>query len=310
MNPSASGGTDFAAALIPGEWEHRFVSAGGSRFHLAQTGPPGIENRLVVLLHGFPQFWWAWRRQLVDLGEAGYRTVAMDLRGYAASDKPPRGHTLLDLAADVAAVIGSLGAKRAVVVGHGLGGMVAWTMTATHPDVLAAVGVVGAIHPGARRFRSALLGTPLAAAQMLLLSAPVVAERAVERGDLVGHLLRTWSGQGWPSEAEASVYRDLMRVPFAAGKALEQVRWAIGLVAGSRRRRFGALFGVSPTCPVLHVHGAADHLLRVQAVAAPRLGGPAYEYRVVPGAGHFPPEEAPAACSELLLEWLARTSPA
>jgi pimeloyl-ACP methyl ester carboxylesterase len=64
-------------ALVPGPWTHRDLSANGTRFHLAEQG----EGPLVLLLHGFPQFWWSWRHQLPGLADAGYRAVAPDLRG-------------------------------------------------------------------------------------------------------------------------------------------------------------------------------------------------------------------------------------
>ena len=100
--------TDASSVLIDGPWQHRFVSANGARFHVAEQG----EGPLVLLLHGFPQFWWAWRHQMPALADAGYRVAAMDLRGYGASDKPPRGYDTFTLAADVASVIRSLGEKR------------------------------------------------------------------------------------------------------------------------------------------------------------------------------------------------------
>ena len=76
---------------IDGPWSHRSVSANGTRFHLAESG----DGPLVLLLHGFPQFWWTWREQLTSLSQAGYRAVAVDLRGYGGSDKPPRGYDLV-----------------------------------------------------------------------------------------------------------------------------------------------------------------------------------------------------------------------
>ena len=94
------------------------VAANGARFHVALVG----DGPLVLFLHGFPEFWWAWRHQLPAVAAAGYCAAAMDLRGYGASDKPPRGYDLSTLAADVAGVIRSLGARDAVVVGHGWGG--------------------------------------------------------------------------------------------------------------------------------------------------------------------------------------------
>jgi pimeloyl-ACP methyl ester carboxylesterase len=74
-----------AVVQIGGPWTHRSVSANGTRFHAAEAG----DGPLVLLLHGFPEFWWTWRHQLATLPAAGFRAVAVDLRGYGGSDKPP-----------------------------------------------------------------------------------------------------------------------------------------------------------------------------------------------------------------------------
>src|SRR5918996_4635656 len=120
-----------SAVLVDGPWRHRDVTASGLRFHVAEHGP--ADGPLVLLLHGFPEFWWSWRHQLVALGEAGFHAVAPDLRGYGASDKPPRGYDAYTLTADVAGLVKALGAAEADVVGHDWGGLLAWTMAALHP---------------------------------------------------------------------------------------------------------------------------------------------------------------------------------
>ena len=99
---------------VDGPWSHRPVTANGTRFHIAEAG----EGPLVLLLHGFPQFWWTWRAQLEALSAAGYRAVAADLRGYGGSDKPPRGYDLITAASDAAGMVRALGEANAVVVGH------------------------------------------------------------------------------------------------------------------------------------------------------------------------------------------------
>src|SRR5246500_896567 len=140
---------------ITGPWTHRSVTANGSRFHVASSG----EGPLVLLLHGFPQFWWTWRHQLTALQAAGYRAVAPDLRGYGGSDKPPRGYDLITAAADAAGLIRALGEANAVVVGHGWGGLVAWTLGVFHPKVAGRLAVVSTAHP--LRMRSAMLTHPV-----------------------------------------------------------------------------------------------------------------------------------------------------
>jgi pimeloyl-ACP methyl ester carboxylesterase len=306
--PRQTPGTDFSAALIPGPWEHRFICANGSRFHAAVAGPEDADAPLVVLVHGFPQFWWAWRHQLADLAGAGYRTAALDLRGYAASDKPPRGHSLPFLAQDVAAVIASLGADRAVVAGQGLGGLVTWAMTAYCPDALTAAAVFDAAHPTAIGRVARLWVSPRAAAQALALGLPLAPERAILKRGAVDTFLGTWSAHGWTDHEAARLYRDMLRIPFAAAKAVEQVRWTLRSPMSAQRRRFDAQLARPARVPVLHVQGARDGLLRPTAVAAHALGGPDYQFVTVGDAGHFLPEEAPRRTSDLLLRWLDRVA--
>ena len=138
-----AGAPDSSTALVEGPWTHRGVPANGITVHIAElgTGP------LVLLLHGFPQFWWAWRRQLVDLADAGFRCVAVDMRGYGASDKPPRGYDTPTLARDVAQLVSALGETDAMVVGTDVGGLLAWTMASRHPRVVRSLAIVAAAHP-------------------------------------------------------------------------------------------------------------------------------------------------------------------
>ena len=127
----------------------------GVRLHYVErgTGP------LVVLLHGFPQYWGAWRRQIPALAEAGFRVVAPDLRGYNLSDRPAGvdAYRTGRLAWDVATLVERLGADRAHVVGHDWGGVIAWRLVAGHPERVHRVAIVNAPHP--RRFARALAQT-------------------------------------------------------------------------------------------------------------------------------------------------------
>src|SRR5215472_206477 len=144
-----------SVVAIDGPWSRRSVSANGTRFHVVTSG----EGPLVLLLHGFPEFWWTWRQQLVSLSEAGYRAVAADLRGYGGSDKPPRGYDLMTAAADAAGLIRALGEANAVVVGHDWGGLAAWTLAVYFPKAVRRLSVVSMAHP--LQMRAALAGSPL-----------------------------------------------------------------------------------------------------------------------------------------------------
>ncbi len=122
------------------EITHRTVrSAGGLRMHVAEAGT----GPLVLLLHGFPESWYAWRHQLVALAEAGFHAAAPDQRGYGRTGGPDEvdRYSILHLTGDAIGLVGALGAEQAVLVGHDWGAPVAWTAALTRPDVVR--GVVG-----------------------------------------------------------------------------------------------------------------------------------------------------------------------
>jgi pimeloyl-ACP methyl ester carboxylesterase len=294
---------DAAEILVEGPWRHRFVAANGARFHVAEAGT----GPLVLLLHGFPEFWWAWRHQLPVLADAGYHAVAMDLRGYGASDKPPRGYDTPTLAADVAGVVRGLGAQRAFVVGHDWGAWIAWSMPALQPRVTRAVGALAMAHPLTLRSALGRKGQRRAVGRLLAFQSPVTPERFLGDKDGVARLLRAWSGPGWPDGDSEERYTRAMRLPFVAHTSMEYYRWAARSVWRADGRRFAAAVRDPVRVPVLQVHGGLDPwVLPETAVAsARRVEGP-LRFELVPGAGHFLPEEAPHRVNQVLLEWLAQ----
>lgn len=297
---------DASLVLVDGPWEHRFVAANGARFHVAEQG----EGPLVLLLHGFPQFWWAWRHQLSALAEAGYRACALDLRGYGASDKPPRGYDTRTSATDVASVLRSLGGSRAAIVGHGWGGWIAWAMPTLQPTVTRAVASVSMPHPLV--FRKASLTQPAqlkASGYLAGLQRPFIPERQMTvNGGYVQRLLREWaSPEGiWPSPQEASLYAEAMALPFVAHSAAEYYRWVVRSQLRPDGWRFAASMRTPITVPVLQLHGAHDPVVLPRTALEPveAVTG-RFERHLVPDAGHFLPEEAPDVVTAHLLDWLA-----
>ncbi len=292
---------DTADLMLEGPWRHRLVPANGARFHVAEAG----EGPLVLLLHGFPQFWWAWRQQLATLAGAGYRAVAMDLRGYGGSDKPPRGYDTMTLAADVAGVIKGLGESEAVVVGHDWGGWIAWSMPSLAPGVTRAVASVSMAHPLQLRAGMADHRQRVAASRVLAFQLPMKPERWLVSGG-VGQVLRSWGGPGYPTDEVAATYQKAMRVPFVAHTCLEYYRWAFRSVPRRDGRRFVAAVERPVTVPVLQLHGEADpFVLPRTAEQSSRWAAGPYTWCAVPGAGHFLPDERPDAVDAALLPWLA-----
>lgn len=297
--------SDAASVLIDGPWEHRFVSANGARFHLADLG----DGPLVVLLHGFPQFWYTWRHQLVALADAGFRAVAIDLRGYGASDKPPRGYDTYTACADTAAVIRAVGEQEAVIVGQGLGGWVAWSMPTLQPGVTRAVASLSMPHPRVMRAASLRDRRQIRANGYIAgLQRPFIPERVMTRDSAyVAEVLRAWAAPdgAYPTDEDVERYAAAMALPFVAHSAAEHYRW----LGRSQLRQDGPLFAhrLRPPIhvPVLHLHGSADRCV----IGAATTGSDAYvasrfESHAVDGAGHFLSEEAPERVNDLLVSWL------
>ena len=288
-----------------GPWTHRTVSANGARLHLAESG----DGPLVLLLHGFPTYWYTWRRVLPALAESGYRAVAMDLRGYGGSDKTPHGYDPLSLATDVVSVVRSLGVRDVIVVGHGWGGLLAWTLASAHPDLTRAIVPVSMPHP--HRLRHAMLhdGKQRRAGRYALgYQWPFLPERRLtEHGaERVARLLRERSvDSSWLDESTEGMFRAAMLGPASAHCALEYHRWAIRSIPRRDGRTFMTATSGPVAQPVLQVHGQQDPSILLTSVdgSADFTSG-RYDVHVL-DTGHLPHEEASDDFTAALLTWLA-----
>lgn len=122
---------------VPGVWKRHFVQVNGIRIHVAEKG----EGPPVLLLHGFPEFWWSWRHQMEALAAAGYRAISPDLRGYGDSDAPPEvgDYDIHHLVQDLAGLLDHLGVNKLPVVGHDWGSILLWQWALLQPERVAAV---------------------------------------------------------------------------------------------------------------------------------------------------------------------------
>ena len=292
------------AIRASGPWTHRDVSANGSRFHVVDAG----DGPAVVLLHGFPTFWWTWRRQIEQLADAGYRAIAMDLRGYGGSDHPPHGYDPRTLSADVAGVIRSLGEEDAVIVGHGWGGLVAWSTAVLEPDTVRAIAPVSMPHP--RRLRAATLrrGDQRSAVRYALgFQVPFLPERslAAHDGSRISALMTEWSHDPtWLDEHASETFRAaFLRWP-TPHTSIEYHRWAVRSTVRPDGLSYMSLMEAPIQRPVLQVHGAHDPMLLPRTVDGSEQYVRGDYRRVDLEAGHFPHEEQPAAFLAALVPWL------
>jgi pimeloyl-ACP methyl ester carboxylesterase len=322
MSRSRTGGDigrvpDPSIVRIDGPWRHLEVHANGIRFHVVEadaktneTSEPMTERPLVILLHGFGEFWWSWRHQLRGLRNA--RVVAVDLRGYGGSDKPPRGYDGWTLAGDTAGLVRALGHPSATLIGHADGGLVCWATSVLHPRMVRAIAVISSPHPAALR-SSALTRRDQGRAllpSMLRYQVPTWPERALTRHNAaeLERLVRSRAGAKWLASDDfsesISYMRQAIQIPSAAHSALEYQRWAVRSQLRSEGRRFMRSMKGPLAVPMLHIRGDADPYVLADPVNRTQRYAPHGRYVSIGDAGHFAHEEAPEAVNDQLSRFL------
>jgi pimeloyl-ACP methyl ester carboxylesterase len=282
------------------ELTHRYADLGDVRVHYVEAG----EGPLVLLLHGFPQFWYEWRHQIPALVEAGFRVVAPDMRGYNLSDKPPgvRAYRLELLARDVERLILACGERTAAVVGHDWGAITAWFAAMRHPGRVGRLAILNVPHPA--RFPEVLLspGQLLRSSYVLFFQLPGLPEEVIRAGDFA--LLRSALRRD-PVRAGAFTAEDIERYvgamarPGALTATLNYYRALLRNPKGTRAllKRVEA--------PVLVIWGERDRFLNRGLAEPPRLWVPnLLRVERLPDASHWVAEDRPLEVNTLLLDFL------
>ncbi len=315
---------DPSVVYLDGPWRHLQVHANGIRFHVVEAErsqddqADNPDRPLVILLHGFGSFWWSWRHQLRGLAAGtSARVVAVDLRGYGGSDKPPRGYDGWTLAGDTAGLVRALGHRSATLIGHADGGLVCWATSVLHPRAVTAIGLVSSPHPVALR-ASALTRRDQGRAllpSMLRYQVPFWPERELTRNGAaeLEHLVRARASAKWQvsedfAETIAHV-RTAARIPGATHCALEYQRWAVRSQLRAEGRRFMRSMKRPLAIPVLHLRGDADPYVLTDPVHRTRQFAPHGHFVSIDGAGHFAHEESPEAVNAQLTRFLAQVYP-
>ncbi|MDO4613633.1 MAG: alpha/beta hydrolase [Actinomycetaceae bacterium] len=273
----------------PGPWVHRDLSVNGTQLHIVETGNLRSTDAL-ILIHGFPQMWWAWRDVLEAHADSDRRVVAMDIRGSGGSDRPPTGYDLVTLARDAIGVATSVGARRAVLVGHGIGGVLAWTAAAIAPGLIRGIVPIAAPHPLELRTYLHALFTR-GAATYALFHVPVAGPHRLRSTRGVRGILGNWSAPANRARvlAGSARYHEVLSAPFAAEAALRPLKQLRFLTRQERR-----LLRVPVASPVLAVRGRSDRIMPAQAFARDAEHVVSLLTHVaLPECGHFVPEEAP-----------------
>ena len=206
--------------------EHGYAEVNDVRLHYAAEG----SGKLIVFLHGFPEFWYMWKEQLEEFGQ-DHRAVALDMRGYNLSSKPAEvnAYRVEHLVEDVRAFVAHLGYERFVLVGHDWGGVVAWAFALSHPKLLERLIIINAPHPAV--FDRELRNNPAqqAASQYMLLFRSSQAEDALSANHyvaMVEGVLKPGIEAGYISEADRIAYLEAWSQPGALTGGLNYYRAA------------------------------------------------------------------------------------
>jgi pimeloyl-ACP methyl ester carboxylesterase len=293
---------DDPADRISVSLEREWVDRAGVRLHVRAAGSD--EGPLVVLLHGFPEFWYGWRHQIAALAEAGYRVMVPDQRGYNRSGAP-RAVTAYDLdllVDDVCALIDAAGRERASVVGHDWGGMVGWHLAHARPERLRHLAVLNVPHPHV--FRATLrssLGQLLRSTYALFFQLPAVPEWLLGRNDgqLLAAMLRGSGQLGTFDDTDLAIYR-------RAWRRSDRLRGMLNWYRAAARR---ALRTAPPSTlidvPTLVVWGAQDVALSRRMAAPSAAMCTDGQLKVIEEATHWVQHDAPETVNRLLLDHLA-----
>ena len=245
---------------------HGYAQVGGLRLHYAERGNG---QRLVVLLHGFPECWYSWRHQLMALGDR-YTVVAPDMRGYNLSDRPERveDYAMDKLIDDVTGLIRHFGAKQAAVVGHDWGAGVAWAVAHKYPEYVWKLATMQVPPPAAWRdnmtFKQALSSW-----YMLFFQLPYLPEWFMSANDFAT-LEKTFKGTvarpGTFTDTDIAVYKNAFRQPGAMTAAINYYRANFFPLIFKRRDGKESKGGWRVRVPTLFIYGERDHAVVPETV--------------------------------------------
>ena len=281
---------------------HHYVPTNGLQLHVVQAGP--ADGPLVVLLHGFPEYWASWRAQLAALAAAGYRVWAPDQRGYNLSDKPLgiAAYTLPTLAADIIGLLDAAGAVQASIVGHDWGGIVAWYLAAHYPSRVVRTTIINVPHPAVVLPNLWRVPSQLARSWYIgFFQVPGLPERLIRRRNwrFGAQALLGTSRPGTFSAAEVARYKVAWAQP---GALTAMLNWYRAL-----RRPSGAWPRIGG--PVQIIWGKHDAFLDARLAQLSLQECTNGELQYFPDATHWVQLEEPAVVNDLILAFLARPVP-
>lgn len=296
-------------AASEGDVEHRRIAVGPDAdgrqmtLHVALAGPE--RGKPVILLHGFPEFWWSWRYQILALAEAGYRVIAPDMRGYNTSDKPEAtsAYRIENLVSDIAGLVRGLGYDKTHLVAHDWGGLVAWNVAASRPDVVDRLVIMNAPHP--KLFQRELLSWAQLKKSWYVFAfqVPRLPELRIQKLSTLESAFRGWSRRREHfDDATIARYLEAVRQPGAARAMISYYR------AGFRAFFTGDALRGSRLAPIraktMVIWGMDDRALGPKLIVGLEPHVSDLRIERIPEASHWVAQDAPEKVNALLIEFL------
>jgi epoxide hydrolase 4 len=278
-------------------WKHDYIITNGVKLHYVTQG----EGPLMLMLHGFPEFWYSWRHQIPEFAKY-FKVVAVDLRGYNDSDKPKEqsAYVMDEFIKDVKGLIKGLGYEKCVLVGHDWGGAIAWCFTYAHPEMVEKLIVLNIPHPA--KFSEGLR-TPqqlLKSSYMFLFQLPWLPEVLIQSADYQA-IETAFKGMAVNkstfTQADIDAYKDAAAKRGALTAMLNYYRNIF------QQRLLNPSWGVLEV-PTLMIWGEKDTALGKEL----SYGTEAYvrdlQIRYIPNCSHWVQQEKPELVNEYMREFL------
>ena len=284
-------------AVLNGTWQHEYITTNGIRLHYVTQG----EGPLMLMLHGFPEFWYSWRHLIPEFAK-DYKVVALDLRGYNESDKPQQqsAYVMSEFVKDVEGVIKGLGYDRCVLVGHDWGGAIAWNFAYAHPEMLERLIVLNMPHPA--KFADGLR-TPqqlLRSSYAFFFQLPVLPELLIQSSDY-GAIESAFKGMAVNktaiTQADIEAYKDAASRRGALTAMLNYYRNAFP----SMTLRDWSVLQV----PTLMIWGEEDTALGKELTYGTEKYVRDFQIRYIPNCSHWVQQEQPELVNRYMREFLA-----
>jgi pimeloyl-ACP methyl ester carboxylesterase len=281
---------------------HREVRVNGVRLHVAEAG----EGPAVVLLHGWPQHWWAWRKVIPALA-VDHRVISPDLRGFGWSDAPPGDYDKESLAADILALLEQLDLGSVELIGHDWGGFVGFLVCLRAPDRVRHYLALNMVHPWFRPPKPSLSALVRVGYQYRL-AAPVIGVATLRhRPGFIKRIIRRASHPqtSW-TDGELEQYAEPFRS--ADHARASSALYRTFLTKELRPIAAGRYGDQQLTVPTLILTGDADPLITPERLGGYEQNAADLSVEVVAGAGHFPAEEQPDAVVRRAREFFAKST--